>query len=693
MEISGKIAQELQLLQDAFAGLVKLSLVITNSDGSKITNPSSPPDHHPVFEKEILGSFVSRSSEITKTDSAFIVDAPYSPIQGVKCILAPIRLAAGFYFLWAGPFLTKGSIVQLPPEQNHFKEDLNRMAETSSDEIARRLQKVEEAASFIQKTFATDAKQKKMQQQYRLIERLVSQFERKDFFREAAEHLLKDDQDMSFLGCAKRTGSYQYQITELYGDYNEHLLQSTFLSGEGFLGQAASSGQFLVWNHLKDDSRAAIFSKNTRQLRSLFCFQLNQEDAVVFGGSFFKSVDEELTQFLRIICSLFLHHQSQSQLRQEITVSQTRLNILKDISMILSEIKDINRVLYILMDMSINLVKGRFTCVYLHQNEYVEQSKMVSRGLRQEQISAYGSSLKKKFFEKESFIRKEADFIHMPWQEAAFEYPLLQDDEVIGVFCVGMADEQEFEEFSPLLTSFAQLAGFSLRLLLPKKGKAADDEKIRMLYEAAGQFNKPAYQRISEVSKVLQDFCTYLEADEKTRQLCEEALLLTPYRAEFLEKQGISKKIARVVDEYYLLQEGGQKEPVSLQSQMIYLGLTHFHDDQNDYPETIDPELTRQFDAFLLKTEAKETIIPDTDRYESRAGQPNLKGIKSQFSLSEREEEVLDLMIKGSNNKEIGDQLFISEHTVKNHLTNIFRKLNVKDRAQAIAKYYSYQYK
>ena len=51
--------------------------------------------------------------------------------------------------------------------------------------------------------------------------------------------------------------------------------------------------------------------------------------------------------------------------------------------------------------------------------------------------------------------------------------------------------------------------------------------------------------------------------------------------------------------------------------------------------------------------------------------------------LSERELEVLSLLASGLSNKEIASQLFISEKTVKNHVSNILKKLGVKDRTQA----------
>lgn len=51
--------------------------------------------------------------------------------------------------------------------------------------------------------------------------------------------------------------------------------------------------------------------------------------------------------------------------------------------------------------------------------------------------------------------------------------------------------------------------------------------------------------------------------------------------------------------------------------------------------------------------------------------------------LTEREMEVLRLVASGSNNREIARKLFISEKTVKNHLSNIFQKIGVADRTQA----------
>ncbi len=53
-------------------------------------------------------------------------------------------------------------------------------------------------------------------------------------------------------------------------------------------------------------------------------------------------------------------------------------------------------------------------------------------------------------------------------------------------------------------------------------------------------------------------------------------------------------------------------------------------------------------------------------------------------TLTSREQEVLSLVAIGYTNKEIAESLFVSMHTVKNHMTNIFTKLKCSNRAEAI---------
>lgn len=56
------------------------------------------------------------------------------------------------------------------------------------------------------------------------------------------------------------------------------------------------------------------------------------------------------------------------------------------------------------------------------------------------------------------------------------------------------------------------------------------------------------------------------------------------------------------------------------------------------------------------------------------------------FGLSEREHDILDLLCKGRANKDIAKDLGIAPHTVNTHLKNIYRKLHVSSRTEAVAR-------
>lgn len=57
-----------------------------------------------------------------------------------------------------------------------------------------------------------------------------------------------------------------------------------------------------------------------------------------------------------------------------------------------------------------------------------------------------------------------------------------------------------------------------------------------------------------------------------------------------------------------------------------------------------------------------------------------------ELGLSHREMEVLELMSQGLTNQQIADKLFLSIHTIKTHGSNLFVKLDVKNRTQALIK-------
>jgi two-component system, NarL family, response regulator LiaR len=81
----------------------------------------------------------------------------------------------------------------------------------------------------------------------------------------------------------------------------------------------------------------------------------------------------------------------------------------------------------------------------------------------------------------------------------------------------------------------------------------------------------------------------------------------------------------------------------------------------------IDPDVAGKLFAHVTRAE----------------GYTSLENSQEIESLSEREREVLQLIAKGLNNRQISEQLFLSEGTVRNYVSSIFSKMNVTDRTQA----------
>jgi len=97
----------------------------------------------------------------------------------------------------------------------------------------------------------------------------------------------------------------------------------------------------------------------------------------------------------------------------------------------------------------------------------------------------------------------------------------------------------------------------------------------------------------------------------------------------------------------------------------------------------LDPSVVDHLKALLSGSQARR----EDSKAESKTSAPfDVPSSSNPFGLSElteRELEVLQLVAKGATNREIAEELVISEGTVKNHISNILARLNVRDRTQA----------
>lgn len=88
--------------------------------------------------------------------------------------------------------------------------------------------------------------------------------------------------------------------------------------------------------------------------------------------------------------------------------------------------------------------------------------------------------------------------------------------------------------------------------------------------------------------------------------------------------------------------------------------------------------------ALKLRKPKIETVIVEKEVFTNRLDFSVNQQEIEKLNLSKRELEVLQLMAEGLSNREIAEQLFVSLNTIKTHSAQIFEKMEVKRRTQAI---------
>jgi two-component system, NarL family, response regulator LiaR len=121
-----------------------------------------------------------------------------------------------------------------------------------------------------------------------------------------------------------------------------------------------------------------------------------------------------------------------------------------------------------------------------------------------------------------------------------------------------------------------------------------------------------------------------------------------------------------------------------------------------DEDEKIFDALAAGANSYILKRSDSGTLInsirdlhnggspmsSDIARKIVKQFQNNIPVEKEDFHLTEREKEILELLAKGLTYQQTADRIFISGKTIKKHVYNIYEKLHVNSRTDAVNKYY-----
>jgi ATP/maltotriose-dependent transcriptional regulator MalT len=280
-----------------------------------------------------------------------------------------------------------------------------------------------------------------------------------------------------------------------------------------------------------------------------------------------------------------------------------------------------------------------------------------------------------------------------------FEFPIVCYNEVKGILGVALHSEKEVAVYRPFFTALSFLGEIRLQHL-QGTAQLKSREQTDMLHQSIAQWDEQAYRSTVKAKELAVQFAKKLRLSESdTEELCG-ACLLSLYDLGFLIKTLGSHSAVKLLQQAYEIIEGHGCDTGSnsytVNTKMLSLILIYIqHHEQPDAVHQlggVDTHLRQAFVAFVQGREVMESNVslqedrgPALDDSEHQA----IGQMKPDAPLTPREREILNLIIRGLSNLEIAEKLFISTHTVKNHITKIYEKLGVSDRTQALAKVYS----
>jgi DNA-binding CsgD family transcriptional regulator len=694
------VEKQLILLRQLFeenAQRHDIAIVMTDTHGIYLTRPVG--DLHGVQALTEAGQperLPVHLFALLQADTALPAIREYQIAPTIKATITPIHIQSRLeYYIW---FVYTSEIVVEP-----------------------RLEKLKSMITTVEELLSLESEKGWIRQQVkavRALSNIVDQPHSPKKIYEMMELLFHAHQGIDFLGYAEKEDGIGFRVAELVHstDKESTLLGAYFSMGEGFLGQVATTRQLGYWEHIARDPRVSFFMLNKIHPQTLFCYPIVTNRTLVgllFGGSETESdIAEGLLHLGQAVASLMGMQQTFQSLRSDRDTYYLRMSMLMEISKTLNVVKDIKRVLFILVDLSLNLVQGPFSCVILKQA--ADKMNIVSRGMPRSQAEKYMKDISVRYANTTANRLNEHAFdgagLYSFDGIQVMEFPLVYGDIFYGVLAMAVSASDDFMEYKEFMQSITVVASSAIDRI---QGRLSESvwETIELLHRSIQQWNPSAYL-ISQVAReILTQYNKAYELPQSQGKLLEMVCLLYVFDpdvlGEILKDSIDNVGFIQLAREVRQLRVQIEKDPVenasdtayvfSENSQLITLSLfyaEHLENSQVDPPAFFRTDLRESFAGFVAK---RQVVDMEMTLY-TRAAEPSTENnelkqaIKELTLLSSREQEVTALVAEGLSNREIAEKLIISEHTVKNHMTSIFNKMGVSDRSHLIAMFYQLGY-
>ncbi|WP_217807559.1 LuxR C-terminal-related transcriptional regulator [Thalassobacillus devorans] len=699
-----KNAELLEELQHVYAERFGLTILITDENGervSTITGDNALCGH--LLEHGDLWCHIQEAAvwdwEITKP-------AFYDILPGIYFLIIPINDRNGSdYLIWAGVMveegthaLTKEQLKKRYGPDADWEKLLTAIPVIQPENKDWWIHRSAKLSRLGQALLQGASEEDSLAWQYPLLQQGIGTgvTDMEELF-----HLfLEKRDDYEFIGLAEAQEEEQYSITHVAGREMEGLRGALFAPGEGFLGRIAITKEAAYWEDIEKNPRAFFFHRRHSYPKTMSCFPIQRYDgttAVLFGGSLSDTkVSKQMMETGQFMASMLEAGLYTDDLQQENMHQVNRLSSLIEICKLMAATPDVKRILYILVDISLNLVEGPFTTVILKDPDN-DRVQLVSRGEIPASMEDYVQEVIKRHYKSRTVTA--AQLYDAKWRTTVIECPLYYKEELLGVLCVGAGDttEQQLKEHQTFLDTLAIIGATSLQLAKQEQASETAAGQAEALYRAIGQFDAEAFAKAETTAALAGDFSHKIGLPAPLVKDIIAACQLSCYSPGFLKDMLPDSKVPDIVEEgKNLLQSGGNIawDDASIGSQVVALAIAQETNEGAWHADlTSEQGIVEEFHSFVKERQVSEQ---EFTLQEEGSSTPELMvadhAVKEQMSLSPREQEVLELVIQGLNNKEIAEELYISGHTVKNHVTKIFQKLDVPDRAHAISKVYQLKY-
>ena len=690
-----------QDVQNAYATLTNLHCIITDKVGNPVTQLMNDANvFHLVYDRETFkNELIQWTRDFAKINGPIVYDA----LPGVKVIICPVSLHGEIeFFIFAGCLLEASSKNSV---QTYFERILNNtekantifslIQEYSPDEIQAKLQKINKMSEVLVERLTTQTMKADIIKQDENFGEILYLLAEGDIKVTAVlERFLHEHSKVDFVGYARKKGHDQFVIDECILPSASTLKGTVFSMGEGTLGQAAATRIVRFWDHLDLDPRNLFFHQRGIYPKSLFCFPIILEKEVIgifFGGSSqYVRLGNDISRVGKLTSSLIKVIEGNRFWQKQSKNNLMKMTALNEIFQVMTDVHDVKRILLIMLDLSINLIRGPFVAVIVEQpsrNSY----EMVSRGLNADQIENYSSDISNRYFpnKQNKQIHRHQPVEHITgWGSKVLEIPINFRNDCFGFLSIGLRDQMLKEDELSFLRSLTIAGGVSMHLLEASNKVEMGQTVIDLLIEHQEYIDPAHFKQATKAREIIKGFSEFSSYGKINTNAVKYSCYFINYDEQFLLDKIKNVMIIDIVKEYKLVAECRMEfSQASMNVQVLTLVWNYINEDENiDSLSKItgmNIPLLNEFLAYLSRT----TIIESEISIMNKQIQNEPK-ISKHLKLSKREMEVMELVLKGNNNREIAEILYISEHTVKNHMTNIFQKLAVNDRSHAIAKIY-----